>query len=405
MIRGARRDRIERSPAGDASVDPRSRGSGMRVAHLAHTTVSGGAELALVRMLRARPAWQPAVLLPAVDAAGAFADLPVNVPRSSSGVRQPVGVTSGSALVLIRAAVGLAVQAIVTRTDRRFRSADLIDANTARAAAYGALAAWTSRVPFVIHLRDLVEPASIGRFGFELMTRIALPRANGVVANSRATLDSARPFLRTGAVTAVIPSASGLILGEPRPAREPGPLRIGMLARIDPWKGQLVLLDSFASALGEGDAVLEFAGAPLFGHEPFERRLRARAAELGLGERVRFLGHVDDVAAVLGRWDVAVQASTRPEPLGQNVLQYLAAGCAVIVADEGGPAEWVADDRNGLRFAPRDAGSLAAALKRLAGEPGLRGRLGSAAASTEGLLDDEGVARAHARFYAAVLGL
>ena len=176
-----------------------------------------------------------------------------------------------------------------------------------------------------------------------------------------------------------------------------------MLARIDPWKGQLLLLDSFASALGEGDAVLEFAGAPLFGHEPFEHRLRARAAELGLGDRVRFLGHVDDIAAVLDRWDVAVQASTRPEPLGQNVLQYLAAGCAVIVADEGGPAEWVADDRNGLRFAPRDAGSLAAALKRLAGDADLRRRLGSAAAATEGLLDDEGVARQHARFYADVL--
>ncbi len=343
------------------------------------------------------------MLLPAVDAAGAFAGLPASVPRSSRGVRQPAGVTSGSPLVLLGAAVRLAVQALVTRADRRFRSADVIDANTARAATYGALAAWTSRVPFVIHLRDLVEPEALGRFGFELLTRIALPRANGVVANSRATLDSARPFLRTGAVTAVIPSAAGLILGQPRRAREPGPLRIGMLARIDPWKGQLLLLDSFASALGEGDAVLEFAGAPLFGHEPFERRLRARVAELGLGERVRFLGHIDDIAAVLDRWDVAVQASTRPEPLGQNVLQYLAAGCAVIVADEGGPAEWVADDRNGLRFAPRDAGSLAAALKRLAGDADLRRRLGSAAAATEGLLDDEGVARQHARFYAEVL--
>lgn len=384
-------------------ADGSSGAGGPRVLHLSHTTVPGGAEFALVRMLRAHPEWHPAVLLPAVDEAGAFAGLPASVPRSSRGVRQPAGVTSGSPLVLLGAAVRLAVQALVTRADRRFRSADVIDANTARAATYGALAAWTSRVPFVIHLRDLVEPEALGRFGFELLTRIALPRANGVVANSRATLDSARPFLRTGAVTAVIPSAAGLILGQPRRAREPGPLRIGMLARIDPWKGQLLLLDSFASALGEGDAVLEFAGAPLFGHEPFERRLRARVAELGLGERVRFLGHIDDIAAVLDRWDVAVQASTRPEPLGQNVLQYLAAGCAVIVADEGGPAEWVADDRNGLRFAPRDAGSLAAALKRLAGDADLRRRLGSAAAATEGLLDDEGVARQHARFYAEVL--
>jgi glycosyltransferase involved in cell wall biosynthesis len=232
---------------------------------------------------------------------------------------------------------------------------------------------------------------------------VALPRATGVLANSRATLDSARPFLRSGAVITVIPSAAGLVLGEPPRDRRPGPLRVGMLARIDPWKGQLLLLDAFASALGGTDAVLELAGSALFGHEPFERRLRNRAEELGLSDRVRFLGHVEDVSALVGGWDIAVQASTRPEPLGQNVLQYLAAGCAVIVADEGGPAEWVAHERNGLRFAPRDAASLASTLARLADDPELRRRLGSAAEATEGLLDDEGVARAHARFYDDVL--
>jgi glycosyltransferase involved in cell wall biosynthesis len=376
---------------------------GLRVAHLAHTTVAGGAEFALVRMLRVDPPWQPAVLLPAVDGAGAFADLPPTVPRSARGVRQPAGVSSGGRLLMLDAAARLIVQAVVTRVDRRFRSADILDANTARAAAYGALAARTSRLPFVVHLRDLVEPESLGRFGYEMMTRVALPRANGVVANSRATLDSARPFLRSGALTAVIPSAAGLVFGEPRAQRRPGPLRVGMLARIDPWKGQLLLLEAFASALRGTDAVLEFAGAPFFGHEPYERCLRDRTDELGLSDRVRFLGQVDDVHALLGGWDIAVQASTRVEPLGQNVLQYLAAGCAVVVADEGGPTEWVANERNGLRFAPRDAASLAAAIERLAGDPELRGRLGSAAAATEGLLDDEGVARAHARFYADLL--
>ncbi len=60
-----------------------------------------------------------------------------------------------------------------------------------------------------------------------------------------------------------------------------------------------------------------------------------------------------------------MQYSTRPEPLGQNVLQYLAAGRATIVADEGGPTEWVDDGMNGLRVAPRDAVSLAHALQLL----------------------------------------
>ena len=55
------------------------------------------------------------------------------------------------------------------------------------------MAARTSRMPFVVHLRDLVEVEALGRAGYELMVRVVLPRADGVIANSRATLESARP--------------------------------------------------------------------------------------------------------------------------------------------------------------------------------------------------------------------
>ena len=61
-----------------------------------------------------------------------------------------------------------------------------------------------------------------------------------------------------------------------------------MLARIDPWKGQHLLLEAFAEALGETDAVLEFAGAPLFGHEAYLDELRARDRRAGTrGSRER----------------------------------------------------------------------------------------------------------------------
>jgi glycosyltransferase involved in cell wall biosynthesis len=85
------------------------------------------------------------------------------------------------------------------------------------------------------------------------------------------------------------------------------------------------------------------------------------------------------------------------------VLQYLAAGRAVVVADEGGPTEWVRDDVNGLHFAARDVHALAAVLRRLDESPALRERLGTEAASTPGLLDDSEVAEAHATFYNEVI--
>ncbi|WP_251454257.1 glycosyltransferase family 4 protein [Microbacterium sp. Marseille-Q6648] len=382
----------------------------LRVVHLDHTSVPGGAEFALLRLLQADPEWKPLLLLPPSAAGGVYADLAGRVPVRIAGVAQRAGVSAGGVGAAALAAGRLLVQAAVTRLDPAFRTADVVNANTARAAAYGALAAVTSRVPFVVHLRDLVTPEALGGFGFSVMSRLALPRADGVIANSRATLDSARPFLRADAATVVIPSASGLRPADPASDRRPGdttvraagPLRIGMLARIDPWKGQSLLLEAFARAHGDTDAVLEFAGAALFGHADHLDRLRERAEELGVADRVVFHGHVEQPAEVLRRWDVAVQYSTRPEPLGQNVLQYLAAGRTTVVAGEGGPAEWVEHERNGLVVPPRDVPALSAALHRLAEDDALRARLARNALTTPGLLSDAEVAAAHAAFFRTV---
>lgn len=390
----------------------------LRVLHLDHTGAPGGAEFALLRMLRARPSWAPFLeVAPPAERGDAdvYAALPERIPRRTAGIAQPAGASAGGPLTALAVGARVVAQALVVRCSRAFRGADVVDANTARSSAYGALAVRASRKAFVVHLRDLVEPEALGRAGHVLMVRVVLPRADGIVANSRATLASARPHLRPGVPAEVIPSASGLRVrastdagtapAAAAPAAPPTPVRtVGMLARIDPWKGQAQLLEAFARVFGDrADVRLQLAGGAPFGHESFAETLRRRAEELGLADRLDLPGHVDDVDELLAGWDVAVQASTRPEPLGQNVLQYLAAGRAVIAADEGGPAEWVHDGVNGLLVPPRDVDALAAALARLGADPGLRARLGAAAAATPGLLDDAAVTRAHAAFYERVL--
>ncbi|HEX6954998.1 MAG TPA: glycosyltransferase [Agromyces sp.] len=388
----------------------------LRVLHLDHTGAPGGAEFALLRMLRARPSWAPFLdVAPPAERGDAdvYDALPERIPRRTAGVAQPAGASAGGPLTALAVGARVVAQALVVRWSRAFRGADVVDANTARSAAYGALAVRATRKAFVVHLRDLVEPEALGRAGHALMVRVVLPRADGVVANSRATLESARPHLRPRVPAEVIPSASGLRVltstdAAPEaaaPAPPPAPVRtVGMLARIDPWKGQAQLLEAFARVFGDrADVRLQLAGGAPFGHESFAETLRRRAEELGVADRLDLPGHVAEVDELLAGWDVAVQASTRPEPLGQNVLQYLAAGRAVIAADEGGPAEWVHDGVNGLLVPPRDVDALADALARLDADPGLRARLGAAAAATPGLLDDAAVTRAHAAFYERVL--
>jgi len=344
----------------------------MRIVHLDHTSVVGGAEFALLRMLRAHPNWSPVLLVaPATGRGlGIYDGVPPEIPLQVVGIRQPAGASTGRLRAALSVGFRVAAQAVAVRCTRAFRHADLVDANTARAAAYGALAVRWPHKPFVVHLRDLVEPDALGPAGHSLMVRLVLPRADGVIANSHATLASALEHLRPGVPAEVIPSASGLRRGGTTglPAGD-GPVRtVGMLARIDPWKGQHVLLEAFARVFGGRDVRLQLAGE-----------------------------------ALIARWDLAVQASTRPEPLGQNVLQYLAAGRAVIAVDEGGPAEWITDGVNGLLVPPRDPATLAAALSRLDSDAALRSRLAAAAAATPGLLDDEAVTHAHEAFYERVL--
>ncbi len=383
----------------------------LRVLHLNHTTVAGGAELALARMLRAGPGWSACLLLaPSADPGpGAFDALPAGVRRQVTGVRHPAGASTGGVGAAVTLGMRILAQAIATRCSRRFAEAQVMDANSTRSAAYGGLAARWSRKPFVVHLRDLVDPRTLGGSGHALMVRIVLPRADGVVANSRTTLESAMPHLRKDALAEVIPSASGLRLlrageaGAPAPVADRPVRTVGMLARIDPWKGQHLLLEAFARVYRGRDVRLQFAGDAPFGHEDYAEELRRRAEALGVADQVDFLGHVEDIDALLDTWEVGVHASTRVEPLGQNVLQYLAAGRLVIAADEGGPAEWIEDGVNGLLVPSRDIDALASALERLDGDAGLRSRLTAAAPHTPGLLDDAAVARAHAAFYDRVV--
>lgn len=360
------------------------------VVHLDHATVAGGAELALRRLLDARdprpaasgadrrdPLWHASVVVPPGDA-GVFAGLDGLV-QAGPGQRPGLG-AGASALDAVRGMTALAATARAVR--RVAAGADVVHANTSRAAAYGALAVRPDQ-RFVVHLRDMVAPDALGRHGF-LALRAALRRADGVLACSGAALESARPYLPANVATLVLPSPLGLdaVRAVPPTPVVPGPPRVvGMVARLAPWKGQELLVDAFARAYGGTATRLRLVGAAQFGDDDVVTRVRALAARLGVTDQLDLPGHVADVAGEIAALDVCVQASTRPEPLGQNVLQYLALGRPTVVADAGGPTEWVRDGENGLAFRSGDADSLADALRALA-DDGLRARLAAGATAT-----------------------
>ncbi|HEX9530715.1 MAG TPA: glycosyltransferase [Acidimicrobiales bacterium] len=299
-------------------------------------------------------------------------------------------------LPLVPAAKAAAHGWELARHLRRTRP-DVVHLNTLKALFYGGVAARLAGRPAVWHARDRITPDYLPA-GAVAVTRLAartLP--SFVIANSVATL-STLPLRRPHAVVPSPVDAAAFVTAAP----PPGPLAVGMVGRIAPWKGQDVLLRAFALAFPGGDASVRLIGAPLFGEEAYERRLHDLADELGIAGRVAFGGFSDDVPGELGRLHVLVHASVLPEPFGQVVVEGMAAGLPVVATRAGGPAEIVTEGRDGLLVAPGDAAELAGALRRLALDADLRSRLGAAARETAGRFRVEAVAGQVMGIYAAL---
>jgi glycosyltransferase involved in cell wall biosynthesis len=102
--------------------------------------------------------------------------------------------------------------------------------------------------------------------------------------------------------------------------------------------------------------------------------------ELGLGDKMRFLGHRPDAVSVMAAADVVVHASREPEPLGIVIMEAMALGKPVIASRTRRPEELIDDGRTGVLTAPDDVDQLAAAIDKLASAvPAERARIGAAA--------------------------
>jgi len=130
--------------------------------------------------------------------------------------------------------------------------------------------------------------------------------------------------------------------------------------RLTAWKGQSVLLYAIAR-LSRRDVCCVLVGSDQ-GRRRYSAQLVRQAERLGIAERLRLVGHCDDMPAALMLSDVVVHASVRAEAFGRVVIEAQAMGRPVIAADLGGPVETVRHGETGWRVPPGDPAALAAAI-------------------------------------------
>jgi len=267
----------------------------------------------------------------------------------------------------------------ILRLARRLRSLrpDVVHTNSLKAALYGGVAARLVGLPVVWHVRDRIADDYLPPAAVRLVRAMAGRIPDAIVANSHTTLATLGP---AGVDGHVIASPVRFVPGSGLRARDGQelPLRVGMIGRLAPWKGQHVFLEAFARAFPRGREQAVIVGGSLFGEDDYGAGLRIRAKALGLEDRVTFRGFRDDVTAELATMDVVVHASTVPEPFGQVVVEAMAAGVPVIAADAGGPAEIIIAGVDGILYPPGEVQALSTAIRRLAEDPDLRDRLRTA---------------------------
>jgi glycosyltransferase involved in cell wall biosynthesis len=356
-----------------------------RVLLVSHTARISGAEHTLLDLLRGLPRDVAAtVACPRgrlADEVGALGVPAIRLRGTDAGLKlHPVRTP--------RAAASLAADGVAVLRAARRRDATVVHANSTRAALSCAVARALGGPPLAVHVHDV-----LGEDRVSTLVRAAIvATADVVLANSEHVRASVE---RAGGPEVVVVDNpvdlerfDPLRADGPRARAEHGvgasePLLL-LVGQITPWKGQDTAIRALAALPDRHRAArLLIVGEPVFSgagtrwdNVAYREELAALARELGVGDRVRFLGARADVPDLLAAADVALVPSWE-EPFGRVVIEAMAMGVPVVATDVGGPPEILAGG-GGVLAPPREPRAWTDAVQRLLDDPAERARAGQA---------------------------
>lgn len=153
---------------------------------------------------------------------------------------------------------------------------------------------------------------------------------------------------------------------------------LAIVGRLQTWKGQHVFIQA-ARLVHKTHPHAKFliVGGTINRIDPgYEESLYSLVKELDLNGIVLFLGHRDDVPAIMSASDIIVHASIEPEPFGCVIIEGMAMKKPIIATNIGGPTEIIVNGETGLLIPPSDPRAMAGAIQKLLYAPELCMRMG-----------------------------
>jgi len=214
------------------------------------------------------------------------------------------------------------------------------------------------------------KPILAGINAMDLLHRLVAGRLAATVVGEA----NARRY-RRGRVLAISPSLvpEEALAAEPPQRDWSGQIDLLTVGRIDTEKNPLLLVEAIAELERRRPETFRLRWAGL---GPLQEDVRARAAELGVGNRIELLGYLPFPELLPHYRDAhAFVHVSFTEGLPQVLNEALACGLPVVATDVGGVSEAVDGGRAGLLVPPADRDALVEAVLRVADDAELRTRL------------------------------
>lgn len=148
---------------------------------------------------------------------------------------------------------------------------------------------------------------------------------------------------------------------------------IGLVGRINKWKGHVLLLQTFCKLLNNyPDIRLVFIGSPPPNQEFYLEGLNALILENKIEDKIKVIPFQNEIWNYYDVLDISVVPSTEPEPFGLVATESMLSMKPVVAANHGGLSEIIVNNETGLFFEPNNSNDLFKQLEKLIIDKDLR---------------------------------